>query len=972
VSSSTISGVSEERPAAATASLALDLKDLARRGRGTSGWGREDEHRWARRFAEAYAAAGAPLAGPPGLLRALWPMMDAPRRRVRAAVDACPVAPQTAPDREALSGALETALFGPLFEAASRTLVLQLGVAGERGLLAGNDARERFDFFCESLADPRFAAQLLAQYPALTRRLMALTAQWEAQACETAARLGADIGLVRSRIFGGEDPGTWTGVRALGDAHGGGRRVQRLDFASGRSLIYKPRSASMEEGFHALISWANGLGLAPDLAAASAVDRGPYGWTRFIEAAPCPDAAAVARFFRRQGGNLAFAYLLGAVDLHFENVIAAGEHPVIVDLETLFHAPPAPRGPARAGRMAASLLNESVIQTLLLPVYVEGDPDAGGVRRGTDPSALGYVGDQEGVYVAEGWEHADTADMRLAKIRAAMPAAACRPELDGRRVPAAEHVDEILGGFCDAYDFLETHCDALAAHIARFEGATARRVLRPTATYACLVAQSWHPRLGDDAAALETELDRRLRELPGEDRPTGPERADEVRDLMRGDIPYFTFRVGGRGWDACQRRLVAPGGADKARQRWIAEMSFVDFAAPIEKHAMPRRRGDAATDAVVEAQARALGDRLCELAVASAGRASWLFPSLSGGVRLTPTVMGFDLYDGLAGVGLFLGGLGARTGELRYRRMAEAALTEAWTIWCGMEREAVSIGGYDGAGGLAWVLAVLGKLLGRRDWFGWARQIVRTHATEAATDPMLDMISGRAGFLAAGLASAQTAGERATITRLRACAASLTALKREQLPADIDAGFAHGGAGIGFALARLAQVDGDAPALKRALALIESDIATSASVRSGAIEPAHDHDGRAMIAWCRGGVGASLALLRLGLLRTPETQALVAAAADAEGAALCPCHGALGLLEFLDAARGLRVDGASVAYASLRAETLDRMFAGEACADHYHRIETPGMMKGLAGTGWALLRMLDPARFPSALTLEPL
>ena len=27
-------------------------------------------------------------------------------------------------------------------------------------------------------------------------------------------------------------------------------------------------------------------------------------------------------------------------------------------------------------------------------------------------------------------------------------------------------------------------------------------------------------------------------------------------------------------------------------------------------------------------------------------------------------------------------------------------------------------------------------------------------------------------------------------------------------------------------------------------------------------------------------------------------------------------------------------------------------------------------MKGLAGTGWALLRMLEPERFPSVLTLN--
>lgn len=34
-------------------------------------------------------------------------------------------------------------------------------------------------------------------------------------------------------------------------------------------------------------------------------------------------------------------------------------------------------------------------------------------------------------------------------------------------------------------------------------------------------------------------------------------------------------------------------------------------------------------------------------------------------------------------------------------------------------------------------------------------------------------------------------------------------------------------------------------------------------------------------------------------------------------------------------------------------------------------IETPGLMFGLAGTGYALLRLADPERVPSILVLDP-
>jgi lantibiotic modifying enzyme len=328
-------------------------------------------------------------------------------------------------------------------------------------------------------------------------------------------------------------------------------------------------------------------------------------------------------------------------------------------------------------------------------------------------------------------------------------------------------------------------------------------------------------------------------------------------------------------------------------------------------------------------------------------------------------VVGFDLYDGLAGIALFLAGLSARTGDPHFHRTAQAALAEAVDLERGMTRETVSVGGYEGAGGLAWSLAVCARLLDQPRWAKAAAAIVRRHAPHAANDPDLDQISGQAGFLTTGLAIARMAGDASLAAALAPCAHGLAALPADALPL-VDAGLAHGRAGIGLALARWAQDAGEETVFKRARALIDADIATSQAVRDGAEPPATDHDGRAMSAWCRGGVGASLGAMRLGLAPDREIQALVDAVTRAmdndPGAALCLCHGDLGVLEFLEAGRAHGVPGAAPAEARLRGEVLARFEAGELCADHFHTIETPGLMRGLAGTGWALLRMLDPAR----------
>lgn len=50
----------------------------------------------------------------------------------------------------------------------------------------------------------------------------------------------------------------------------------------------------------------------------------------------CENRDEVKAFYIRAGVLAAAAYILGIGDLHYENIIAHGEFPVIVDVETLF------------------------------------------------------------------------------------------------------------------------------------------------------------------------------------------------------------------------------------------------------------------------------------------------------------------------------------------------------------------------------------------------------------------------------------------------------------------------------------------------------------------------------------------------------------------------------------------------------------------------------------------------------------
>ncbi|CAM5724428.1 hypothetical protein SANTM175S_04328 [Streptomyces antimycoticus] len=103
-----------------------------------------------------------------------------------------------------------------------------------------------------------------------------------------------------------------------------------------------------------------------------------------MTARPCAAAPDAAGFYWRTGALLALVHALRGTDFHHENIIAAGEHPVLVDLEALLH-PTAP-GKAQPGAQpgAGRAGDEEPARAALREVGARHRPAArqGGPRRG--------------------------------------------------------------------------------------------------------------------------------------------------------------------------------------------------------------------------------------------------------------------------------------------------------------------------------------------------------------------------------------------------------------------------------------------------------------------------------------------------------------------------------------------------------------------------------------------------------------
>jgi type 2 lantibiotic biosynthesis protein LanM len=899
------------------------------------------------------------------------------------------------------------------------TMALELHVSRLRGDLRGETAEERYRSFVERMRQRDRVVRLLQEYPVLARQLVEAIDRWVGFGREFVRHLCADLAAIRDTFSPEGEPGPLTGVAGnLGDSHRGGRSVLIAEFRSGLRVVYKPRSLAVDVHFQQLLSWLNERGDHPPFRTLKVLDRGTHGWVEFVAERACTSTDEVRRFYRRQGGYLALLHALDATDFHFENLVAAGEHPVLVDLEALFHPREDLGDSIRAGGPAAEAMIQSVPRVGLLPYRVRASDQS----EGLDISGLGGDEGQLDPRPVPFWENAGTDAMRLTRKRVALPGGRHRPSLDGVPASAFDHAGDIEAGFTDLYRLLRDHRDNLLSAegiLRRFEEDETRVVLRPTAAYATMLRESFHPDLLRDALDRDRFFDHLWAEAtrrPGLLAASPAERDD----LLHGDIPALKGRPGSRALWGCDgapiayefpepamtavgRRLRQMGDGDLTRQVWLIRASIAALA-PGEGRRMrsgsrPVRpeTGGGDGDGPLAA-ARAIGDRLESIALRDEEEAAWIGPATSpgdGSSSLLP--LGLDLYGGQPGVLIFLAYLGALTGEGRYTSLAESALASLRRMIDRDRSKFKAIGYTDGWGGIIYTYAHLHALWRRPDLLAEAGAILERLPPLIDADDHLDLIGGSAGCIG-GLIGLHRYSPSPRVLEVAARCGDHLLSRARTMECGIAwdsrtptlrplTGFAHGNAGIAWALGELADLTGEArfrTAERAAVAYERSLFSAEAKNWPDLRErkargPEGDNDRASfMAAWCHGAPGIGLArILSSGRLDEPATRAEIEAAlettvAQGFGDNHSLCHGDLGNLEpLLLAGERLgdprwRAEADRMAAATLESIRGDGWICGVPSG-----VETLGLMTGLAGIGFGLLRLAEPRRTPSVLALEP-
>ncbi|WP_288882418.1 type 2 lanthipeptide synthetase LanM [Pedobacter panaciterrae] len=150
---------------------------------------------------------------------------------------------------------------------------------------------------------------------------------------ELFSRLKEDENLIRDTfgILGQPD----NILLNAGDKHRGNKCVAIIDFDCGKKIVYKPRDVRNEITFQEIANRLQQIGYSGQFVFPVVHSKTDYSWMEFITHIQ-PEQHLIPEYYYNLGLSFSLFYILGSSDLISDNVICCGTLPCFFDLECFF------------------------------------------------------------------------------------------------------------------------------------------------------------------------------------------------------------------------------------------------------------------------------------------------------------------------------------------------------------------------------------------------------------------------------------------------------------------------------------------------------------------------------------------------------------------------------------------------------------------------------------------------------------
>ena len=391
-----------------------------------------------------------------------------------------------------------------------------------------NNTQEDYYYkqFIKTIIKDNFTT-IFSKFPVLARLISTKTHRYSLFITNIIERFTKDKSQIEA--FFNIDLGELTDVQLnAGDQHNG-ESTAILVFSNSFKLVYKPTDLSITQAYNQLLDWVNHK-LNENLKSFKVLDKHDYGWIEFVKALGCNSKNDIKKYYKRAGILSGLAYFLNSRDYHYENVIASGDCPVLIDHETIL-------GPQiKLGLFhKTNKVDTTILESMLLPTY---EKDI------TLKCGFGSIQQKRiGNFVYHKVINCNKDNMcKVSQIGKQRSDLHHIPKLNKQSQFLENHTSHFLEGLKEVYHLVLKYKEFLLSErspLTNFENKKIRHIVRPTKVYGKLLHMLNAPKYLKDAKIYGLKLEVLARTYIMY-KGLGVDLLDSEREqIMLGDIPVF-------------------------------------------------------------------------------------------------------------------------------------------------------------------------------------------------------------------------------------------------------------------------------------------------------------------------------------------------------------------------------------------------------------------------------------------------
>ncbi|HEQ1443989.1 TPA: DUF4135 domain-containing protein [Streptococcus pyogenes] len=324
---------------------------------------------------------------------------------------------------------------------------------------------------------------------------------------------------------------------SLGDSHSKKQTVVKIAFKE-KSVYYKPKSYHSHSILLELTSLLKSSNI-PSFSLPKSLVKADYCWQLGV-AYTSSNKDEVAKIYFKYGVLAAFSEIFSITDLHMENVIVSGGDLYLIDVETFFQRKLNVQNQNFEGITVDTYqrIYETSLSNGLFPVQFE---------KNSAPNVSGISGKggkrKKGKYELI---NKNRGDMKLVKVDYFQEDGFNIPTLNGKVVEPLDYANEIISGFRECYIFLLSQRSKIKGIVEGFPELKSRALFRNTSDYGKFLQASTNPKY-----LFSEKKKKNLFSILYEAKHIEHFIVDnEIKDLMNGDIPYFSMDTRGNVYNS--------------------------------------------------------------------------------------------------------------------------------------------------------------------------------------------------------------------------------------------------------------------------------------------------------------------------------------------------------------------------------------------------------------------------------------